>query len=43
MNAIERIGIENVQEVLETAKTVAVVGFSASAEKPAHYVPEYLH
>jgi uncharacterized protein len=43
MNAIERIGIENVQEVLETAKTIAVVGVSASAEKPAHYVPEYLH
>jgi uncharacterized protein len=43
MNAIERIGIENVQEVLETARTVAVVGVSANAEKPAHYVPEYLH
>ncbi len=43
MNAIERIGIENVQEVLETAKTVAVVGVSANQEKPAHYVPEYLH
>ncbi len=43
MNAIERIGIENVQGVLETAKTVAVVGVSANPEKPAHYVPEYLH
>ena len=42
MNAIERIGIENVQEVLETAKTIAVVGVSANPEKPAHYVPEYL-
>jgi uncharacterized protein len=43
MTAKERIGIENVQEVLETAKTVAVVGVSANPEKPAHYVPEYLH
>ena len=29
-------------QILKTAKTVAVVGFSADAGKPAHYVPEYL-
>ena len=29
-------------QILGTAKTVAVVGFSADAGKPAHYVPEYL-
>jgi predicted CoA-binding protein len=43
MTARERIGIDDVREVLETAKTVAVVGVSAAPEKPAHYVPEYLH
>ena len=39
----ERIGLQDAREVLETAKTVAVVGVSASPEKPAHYVPDYLH
>jgi hypothetical protein len=39
----ERIGLQDAREVLETARTVAVVGVSASPEKPAHYVPEYLH
>jgi len=29
-------------QILKSAKTVAVVGFSADAGKPAHYVPEYL-
>lgn len=37
----ERIGLEAVREVLETARTIAVLGASASSEKPAHYVPQY--
>jgi predicted CoA-binding protein len=39
----ERIGLQDAREVLETARTVAVVGVSVSPEKPAHYVPEYLY
>ncbi len=39
----ERNALQDVREALETAQTVAVVGVSASPEKPAHYVPEYLH
>jgi uncharacterized protein len=38
----ERTGLNDVRDVLETAKTIAVVGASASPEKPAHYVPEYM-
>jgi uncharacterized protein len=38
----ERIGLNDVREVLETAKTIAVVGASATMEKPAYYVPEYM-
>ncbi len=43
MIAKERIGIDEAREVLETAKNIAVVGVSAAPEKPAHYVPEYMH
>lgn len=30
------------REVLQTAKTIAVLGISANLEKPAHYVPQYM-
>lgn len=29
-------------QVLESSKTIAVVGFHPDSTKPAHYVPEYL-
>jgi uncharacterized protein len=35
-------GLSEVREVLEAAKTIAVLGVSASAEKPAHYVAQYM-
>jgi uncharacterized protein len=38
----ERQGLSQVREVLESAKTIAVVGVSATPEKPAHYVPQYM-
>jgi uncharacterized protein len=34
--------LENVKTVLETTRRIAVIGVSASPEKPAHYVPEYM-
>ena len=43
MTATERIGIDEARDVLQAAKTIAVVGVSAAPEKPAHYVPEYMH
>ncbi len=33
---------QEVVQILKAAKTLAVVGFSDDAGKPAHYVPEYL-
>lgn len=33
----------NIRTVLENVRTIAVVGFSTDPEKPAYYVPEYLH
>jgi uncharacterized protein len=38
----ERVGLSEVREVLETAKTIAVLGVSATPEKPAHYVAQYM-
>jgi uncharacterized protein len=38
----ERIGLTQVKEVLESAKTIAVLGVSGNASKPAHYVPQYM-
>jgi uncharacterized protein len=35
-------GLSEVRSVLESAKTIAVVGVSATPEKPAHYVPQYM-
>jgi uncharacterized protein len=35
--------LENVKPILETSHRIAVIGVSASPEKPAHYVPEYMH
>jgi len=34
--------VQEIVDVLETSKTVAVVGFHPMETKPAHYVPEYL-
>jgi uncharacterized protein len=34
--------LQDVKPVLETARRIAVIGVSASPEKPAHYVPEYM-
>ena len=39
---LERIGLSQVREVLESAKTIAMLGVSANPEKPAHYVAQYL-
>jgi hypothetical protein len=33
--------LQSVKPVLETARVVAVLGASASPDKPAHYVPKY--
>ena len=35
--------MDDAREILQTAKNIAVVGVSAAPEKPAHYVPEYMH
>jgi uncharacterized protein len=37
----ERTGLHDTKEVLENARTIAVLGMSATPDKPAHYVPEY--
>jgi uncharacterized protein len=34
--------LQDVKPALETARRIAVIGVSASPEKPAHYVPEYM-
>ena len=39
--SIQHIGLAAVKPVLETARTVAVLGVSATTDKPAHYVPLY--
>ncbi len=38
----ERIGLAGVKPVLESTKTIAVLGVSANTDKPAHYVPQYM-
>ena len=35
--------LERVREILTSSRTVAVLGASTHTERPAHYVPEYLH
>jgi len=35
--------VDRVREILASAKTIAVLGASTQTERPAHYVPEYLH
>lgn len=37
----ERIGLQDVKAPLSTARVIAVLGVSATVEKPAHYVPQY--
>ena len=39
--SVEHIGLSAVKPVLETARTIAVLGVSAAADKPAHFVPLY--
>lgn len=39
--SIQHIGLSAVKPILETARTIAVLGVSANADKPAHYVPLY--
>ncbi len=34
---------EEIKAALETARTIAVLGAHVRPEKPAHYVPAYLH
>ncbi len=38
----ERNGLTQVKEILESAKTIAVLGVSANTDKPANYVPQYM-
>jgi len=40
--AREVVSEPGIVQILKSAKTVAVVGFSFDTGKPAHYVPEYL-
>jgi len=35
--------VEDIRALLEQVRTIAVVGFSTDAAKPAHYVPAYMH
>lgn len=37
------IDIQDVRAILESTRTVAVLGAHTQAFKPAHYVPAYLH
>ncbi len=39
----ELITLTDVKKVLETAKTIAVLGFHNDVSRPAYYVPAYLH
>ena len=39
---IERSSLEEVRNVLQTAKTIAVLGISSDAKKPGFFVPDYL-
>jgi predicted CoA-binding protein len=35
--------LDRVREILASARTIAVLGASTKSERPAHYVPDYLH
>ena len=39
--SIQHTGLASVKPILETARTIAVLGVSANPDKPAHYVPLY--
>ena len=43
MIAGEVRSLPRIREILATARTIAVLGASTKSERPAHYVPEYLH
>lgn len=38
---LERRDLASVKPILETARTIAVLGVSANLDKPAHFVPLY--
>lgn len=38
---LERRDLASVKPILETARTIAVLGISANLDKPAHFVPLY--
>jgi len=40
--APDRTSPEELRRIYETARTIAVVGASSKADRPAHYVPAYL-
>ncbi len=42
VSAIERVGDEQLRQILETSKSVAVVGISNRDDRPANSVPGYL-
>ncbi|MFO7566797.1 MAG: CoA-binding protein [Enhygromyxa sp.] len=35
--------LERIREILASTRTIAVLGASTKPERPAHYVPAYLH
>jgi predicted CoA-binding protein len=39
----EVLDIQRVREILVSSETIAVLGASTKPERPAHYVPAYLH
>jgi uncharacterized protein len=43
MIAGEVRSLERIREILETTRTIAVLGASTSPERAGFYVPEYLH
>jgi len=42
MNALDPTSDAHAREVLESVRTIAVLGAHPQASRPAHYVPEYL-
>ncbi len=43
MIAGEVRSLDRIREILARARTIAVLGASTKPERPAHYVPAYLH
>ena len=38
----DHVSLHDMRPILESARSIAVIGVSASPDKPAHYVPEYM-